>query len=89
MLSCRATVVRTIVLAIPAIIVLLRLSLYRQARQYLKHFLQHGGKDGLMDFAEFKRTFPSMDAKSQREMFALMDVDHDGRIEFHEFLVRI
>eukprot|EP00750_Incisomonas_marina_P027935 INCI6288.1.p1 GENE.INCI6288.1~~INCI6288.1.p1 ORF type:complete len:626 (+),score=124.89 INCI6288.1:101-1978(+) len=61
----------------------------KEARQYLKHFLQHGGKDGLMDFAEFKRTFPSMDAKSQREMFALMDVDHDGRIEFHEFLIKV
>jgi len=58
-----------------------------KAKQYLKHFLQHGGTDGLMDFAEFQRTFPSMDLDSQRQMFALMDQDQDGNVEFSEFLV--
>jgi hypothetical protein len=42
-----------------------------------------------MDFAEFQKTFPSLDPEAQRQFFAILDVDGDGRVEFQEFVVKI
>lgn len=44
---------------------------------------------GKLSFEEFTKLFPKMDVSTRKQMFTLMDTDHDGSVDFNEFLIKM